>query len=218
MRYDPEMVRSLRETYSVIEDDVIRRMAEFREIWDSDNERSALNELLFCVLTPQSRAQVCWEAIEEMTCTDILLDGHYDEVLGAVKFVRFKYKKTGYLIEARERFMRGGEIHLLDFIREIGDPVKAREWLVENIKGLGYKEASHFLRNIGQGEGLTILDRHILRMLAKSGVIERVPGSMTETRYLKIEEEMKRFAAAIEIPVSHLDLVMWYMATGTIFK
>ncbi|GAJ17855.1 unnamed protein product, partial [marine sediment metagenome] len=29
------------------------------------------------------------------------------------------------------------------------DEIKLREWVVKNFKGLGYKEASHFLRNIG---------------------------------------------------------------------
>ncbi|MBN1391044.1 MAG: N-glycosylase/DNA lyase [Candidatus Thermoplasmatota archaeon] len=218
MRYDPDVVRSLRETYSIIEDDVILRSSEFREIWDSDDEKRALNELLFCILTPQSRAQVCWGAIEEMACTDVLFKGNYEEVLEAVRFVRFKYKKARYLIEARGRFMEGGNIHLLEFIRETGDPLKVRDRLVKDIKGLGYKEASHFLRNIGLGERMTILDRHILRILSRAEVIERVPTSMTNRRYLEIEQEMIRFAETVEIPVSHLDLVMWYKATGTIFK
>jgi len=38
------------------------------------------------------------------------------------------------------------------------------EWLVKNLTGLGYKEAGHFLRNIGSGK-IAILDRHILRNL-----------------------------------------------------
>jgi len=218
MNLDLAVVEEFRRTYSLMGDDIESRLSEFRDIWDSGDEHRAMNELLFCILTPQSKAQVCWGTIEDMACTDILLNGNYDEVLKAVSLVRFKYRKARYLIEARDRFIRDGKIRLIEFIRNIGDPLSARDWLVRNIKGLGYKEASHFLRNIGLGERLTILDRHILRNLARAGVIEEVPPSMTDRRYLRIEEKMIGFADTIGIPVSHLDLVIWHIATGTIFK
>ena len=67
----------------------------------------------------------------------------------------------------------------------------ARDWLVNEVKGYGFKEASHFLRNIGLGEDLAILDRHILKNLARVGVIDEVPSSMTEKNYKEIEEKMK---------------------------
>jgi N-glycosylase/DNA lyase len=218
MNIDVGVVEEFHNTYSLFGKDIEKRLSEFREIWETGDENRALNELLFCILTPQSKAQVCWGTIEEMACTDILLKGSYDEVLDAVRSVRFKYKKARYLIEARNKFIDGGRIHLIESIRKMGDPVSARDWFVRNIMGLGYKEASHFLRNIGLGERLTILDRHILRNLARAGVIDEVPGSLTDRRYLQIEESMIEFADSIRIPVSHLDLVIWHIATGTIFK
>ena len=84
--------------------------------------------------------------------------------------------------------------------------------------GLGYKEASHFLRNIGLGEEFAILDRHILRNLARLKVIPEVPVSITKKRYLEIEEKLRRFAADIGIPVAELDLLFWSKETGWIFK
>ena len=218
MTYVQGEISSLRNTYSEIREEVVERLSEFREIWESRDEHSALLELLFCILTPQSKAQVCWGAIEDMSCSDVLLKGDYDLVLGAVSMVRFKYKKARYLIEARERFMKNGNIELLSFLEGLGDPIIARSYLVENIKGLGYKEASHFLRNIGLGRDLTILDRHILRTLLKAGVIEEMPASLTDRRYLEIEGRMKEFSEKIDIPVEHLDVVIWYRSTGSIFK
>jgi N-glycosylase/DNA lyase len=93
-----------------------------------------------------------------------------------------------------------------------------RDWLVQNIRGLGYKEASHFLRNIGLGEDIAILDRHILRNLAMIGLIEDIPNSMSKKKYLQIEKEMDKFARQIRIPLPHLDLLFWYKETGKIFK
>ena len=96
--------------------------------------------------------------------------------------------------------------------------MEAREWFVDNVKGIGLKEASHFLRNIGLGEDLAILDRHILKNLALLGVIEEVPASLSRRLYLEIEDRMRKFAENIKIPMSHLDLLLWYMETNEIFK
>ena len=89
---------------------------------------------------------------------------------------------------------------------------------MKNIKGLGYKEASHFLRNIGRGEDLAILDRHILKNLALLGVIDEVPSSPTKRLYLEIEEKMAAFSRQTNIPMGHLDLLLWYKEAGEVFK
>ncbi len=97
-------------------------------------------------------------------------------------------------------------------------PFGSREWLVSNVNGLGYKEASHFLRNIGMGEKFAILDRHILRNLNAFGVIESIPAIVSKKRYLQIEECMTGFAEDVQIPLSHLDLLFWYKEVGEVFK
>jgi N-glycosylase/DNA lyase len=218
MRYDPDAVKELQSTYDNIRDHVIGRLSQFRDIWDSIDETRALHELLFCILTPQSKAQVCWSAIEAMACTDTLLNGNYEQVVDAIGNVRFKYRKAGFLIGARNRFYEDNKVELLSFLRKFSGSFETRDWLVKNIKGLGYKESSHFLRNIGLGNDLAILDRHILKNLVKVKVILEMPKSMSDRRYLQIESNMREFASEIDIPLSHLDLVMWYMATGSIFK
>lgn len=218
MIYDEATVSLLQERYEQVRPDIIQRLSDFRSIWEEEDEERAMFELLFCILTPQSKAQVCWGAIEEMSCTDTLLTGDYDKVLAAVGMVRFKYRKAGYLIGARERFIGKEGIRLLSFIKEFENAHKARRWFVANIKGLGMKESSHFLRNIGLGDDIAILDRHILRNLVKASVIPRIPVSLTDKRYLEIERLMTTFSDNINIPLPHLDLVIWHIATGSIFK
>jgi N-glycosylase/DNA lyase len=88
---------------------------------------------------------------------------------------------------------------------------------VVNVKGMGWKEASHFLRNIGYRD-LAILDRHILRNLKLHGVIRSYPASLTPKRYLAIEKAFERFASAVGIPMDELDLLFWSRETGTILK
>jgi len=98
------------------------------------------------------------------------------------------------------------------------DTLNTREWLVRNVKGIGYKEASHFLRNIGLGKDLAILDVHILRNLKRYGVIKDPPKTLTRKNYLDVEEKMKEFSRDIGIPMDELDLLFWSRETGVIFK
>jgi N-glycosylase/DNA lyase len=88
---------------------------------------------------------------------------------------------------------------------------------VRNIKGLGYKEASHFLRNIGF-KGYAILDRHILRNLCRWGVTEETASPGSKKKYLEIEAKMKDFANEIGIDFDDLDLLFWSNETGEILK
>ncbi|MCP8310628.1 MAG: hypothetical protein L6N94_03925, partial [Candidatus Methylarchaceae archaeon HK01M] len=88
----------------------------------------------------------------------------------------------------------------------------------ENVMGMGMKEASHFLRNIGLGEGLAILDRHILKNLRDYDVINQIPKSITKKVYIDIEDKMREFSKRIDIPMDELDLLFWSEETGMIFK
>ncbi len=93
-----------------------------------------------------------------------------------------------------------------------------RNHLAERILGMGYKESSHFLCNIGKGSELAILDRHILANLRSLGVISAIPPHMTANKYLHIEKKVEKFSAETKIPLSHLDLFFWAEQTGEIFK
>jgi N-glycosylase/DNA lyase len=122
------------------------------------------------------------------------------------------------LFSSRDKFLHGNPVSLKSILGKINDGYQAREWLVANVKGIGYKEAGHFLRNIGFNQGLAILDRHILRNLKKLGIIDTVSDSLTKRQYLSIEVKMQEFSEAIHIPMSHLDFVLWYKETGEILK
>ena len=125
--------------------------------------------------------------------------------------------KSKYIIEAREFFVHDGKIDIKSKLGK-GTVDSKREWLVKNVKGLGYKEASHFLRNIGLGFELAILDRHIMKNLMKYGVIDEIPECLSKKCYLFFEEKMKEFSEKVNIPMSDLDLLFWSEETGEIFK
>jgi N-glycosylase/DNA lyase len=209
--------KELQELYREKKDAIQKRLAEFRQVmkWNDDD---VFAELSFCLLTPQSSAKLCWEAVTALKAQSLLLKGQRKDIEPHLGKIRFGETKAGYIVEARTMFMKNDMIQLKSRIESFYNPFELREWFVENVKGLGYKEASHFLRNIGLGEGFAILDRHILRNLAAYGVIPEIPVTLTKKRYLEIEDKVRRFAAKIGIPMADLDLLFWSKETGWIFK
>jgi len=216
--YNKEIIEEVLAIYSSIKDGIEARLNEFSEIWQNETDENLFSELAFCLLTPQSKAKMCWGSICTLKEKDVLIDGGEKEVLDCLYGVRFKYKKAKYIVEVRELFKVDGKITLRKEIEKYGSPYEIREWLVENVKGMGHKEASHFLRNIGKGEDLAILDRHILKNLVLIGVIEKIPDSIPPKKYIEIENIVREFSKEIEIPLDHLDIVLWYKETKEIFK
>ncbi len=194
--------------YAEIKDKIEQKFFEFRR---RGKERDkVLEELVFCLLTPQSKAEVCWRATEGII-SDKKISASSQRLLPYLSGIRFRKKKSQYIEAGVQRII--GE--WAEFSRCLKEENKAREWLVKKIKGMGYKEASHFLRNIGHGENLAILDRHILKSLEGFGIKGDVK---TKSGYLDLEEKMRDFSMSLGIPLSHLDFVLWYMETGRIFK
>ena len=187
------------------------RLAEFARV---PPERY-LYELLYCLMTPQSSAENAEKAVAALERLRFAERGADPEPVLRAKahYIRFHRTKAKRLLGAREQ---------LPAIREAlargGPPAALREWLVEHVKGLGYKEATHFLRNVGMNGTLAILDRHILRNLQRLGAIRSVPASLTRRRYLSIEGKFRRLAEAFRIPMNELDLLFWSMETGVVRK
>ncbi len=211
-------IQEIKVIYNSKREEIGLRLHEFKKIWKTGTREEIFAELVFCILTPQSRGISCWAAVENLMRKGILFTGDATHIVKELDGVRFIYKKSEYIVEARERFLDDGRVSLKSIISQIDDGYEAREWLVQNVKGIGYKEASHFLRNIGFEQNLAILDRHILKNLQFIGVIEEIPGFLSRRRYFDIEKRMIEFSKAAQIPISHLDLVMWYKETGEIFK
>ncbi len=215
---NPEKIDEILAFHTAQKEAIAARLADFRRIWALGSDRDLFAELAFCILTPQSRARTCWPAIERLRSCDLLYVGSAEEILGNLSNVRFRERKASYIVAARKQFTRDGRLAVRAVLEGFSDPFSAREWLVGNVLGLGYKEAGHFLRNIGLGEDLAILDRHILKNLAILGVIDMVPASLTKKRYLEIEKRMITFSKEVGIPMGHLDLLLWSKETGEIFK
>lgn len=211
-------VQNLRSLYRSLAFEINEKLRSFRKIWADGDDKRIFEELVFCILTPQSKAEVCWKAVENLKAKGLIYKGSEEEIISELKGVRFKRRKAFYIILARDRLGYPENPKLKEIISLLKSPIEMRDWLAKNIKGIGYKEASHFLRNIGLGESLAILDRHVLRFMLDIGLIKEIPKSLSRGKYLKIENILKEFSREIDIPLAHLDFVLWYDKTGRIFK
>jgi N-glycosylase/DNA lyase len=213
----PVAIAELKQFYEKQKEPVQKRLQEFKQVLEHD-DNDVFAELCFCLLTPQSSAKTCWAAVTRLKERSLLLKGEPSELEPLLRDVRFNDSKAKYIVEAREQFSKNGDVRVKPHLSSFVNNFELREWLVENVKGLGYKEASHFLRNVGLGEEFAILDRHILRNLKDLGVLPEIPASLTKKRYLEIEEKVRRFSREIGIPMGELDLLLWSKETGWIFK
>ena len=210
-------VEDLLSLYEERREEINRRIEEFKDFMNRSDEE-VFAELCFCLCTPQSKAVLCWNAVSRLMENHLLYDGSPEEITPYLKGVRFRRKKASYIVLARRLFKEGNRLKIKDRILTFNDPSRIREWLVKNVKGLGMKEASHFLRNVGLGLNLAVLDRHILKNLKRLGVIDDVPKTLPKRTYEKIERYMKVFSKKIGIPMAELDLLLWSLETGHIFK
>ncbi len=209
------MVKDLNSLYENIRDVIKDRIEQFDCLRENADNKIILKEIVFCLMTPQSKARVCSKAADRLFLNDAIFEMSEKEISEAISSVRFKNNKARYIKETVKKFK---DSNIKGIIENFKDMSEARKWFVNNIKGFGYKEASHFLRNTGYGYELAILDRHILKNLLLFGIIDKIPKSMTPMQYERIEKKMKNFSKKINIPMHHLDFVFWYKETGEVFK
>ncbi len=171
-------------------------------------------ELCYCLMTPQSKALHCDAAVRELERRGFR-ERPFDPrpVLhpSADRYVRFHHVKSERLLALRDSY------NDVEKLLDIPDDKQARDALAARVKGLGMKEASHFLRNIGRTR-VTIVDRHILRNLLRLGVLDAWPTSLPPSQYRRIETLFEEVAAALSIPADELDLVLWSRETGFVLR
>ena len=205
------------EVYKNKKDEIETRLFEFKKVLYESDER-VFAELAFCLCTPQSRAITCWQVIDLLVKNDRLFKGDEDRIKPFLNVIRFGENKARYIVNARRFFTENCKLKIKEKVRSFDDIFKLRIWLVKNILGIGMKEASHFLRNIGLGSDLAILDRHILKNLREYNVIDQIPRLISKKVYIAIENQMRMFSRHIDIPMNELDLLFWSKETGVIFK
>lgn len=216
--------KDIQQHYLEHQNEIDTRLKEFEELRDSSENRW-FQELIFVILSSQTSAKKAWNAAEKLMDSDLLLKGSKDEIakILAGNEIQYEINKAEYIVDNRQMLSQPTltnpkkELKLKNKV----DPDnldKSRKWLAENIKGISWKGASHFLRNIGYGNSFGIISSHILTNLAQLGAIEDTTQPTILDEYLEMEDKMQNIADKTDIDIKALDLVFWSMQTGEIFK
>ena len=203
--------------------EVEERLQEFSELKDA-NEYRLFKELIFVILTSQTSAKKAWEAAEQLERHGLILEGDETQIAEVLQEneVQYEQNKASYIVQNMQKLSQPtlqDPTNELKISNKIDDSnlEKTRRWMVENLQGVGWKGASHFLRNIGYGD-IAIVSNYIAEDLYELGLTEEPSQPSNEKEYLEAEEKMKELAEKLDLSVEALDLVLWSMETGEVFK
>lgn len=215
---EPLTIENIKRVHLERRDEITRRLAEFTKIGTSGTNRNLFEEMVFCFFTGGCSARMGLNALEAVK--PILMTADQAELTNALLGVhRYPNARSRYIIASRTFLQEHCGMRLRNKLKGFECRHERRDWLVKEkgIKGLGYKEASHYLRNIGF-KGYAILDKHVLNCLAELKIIDDPKPPNTRTKYLMIEEKLQQLTDLTGIDFDELDLVLWSMKTGVILK
>jgi len=183
-------------------EEVKMRLREFN--FEKKHHHEWFSELCFCLLTANASAE---SGIRVQNAIGRgFLDLEPEKLSRKLRELKYRFPnvRAKYIHEARRCS------NIKDIIEKMPSG-EAREFLVKNIKGLGMKEASHFLRNTGRTD-VAIIDRHILRSMG-----QEVKG-INKKRYEELELKLAQLARITKTSLAELDLILWAMQTGKVLK
>jgi N-glycosylase/DNA lyase len=201
-------IEALKKT--AVEKIIFKKIKQFKS-FSKKSSPDIFLELCFCLMTANFNAKRAVEIQEK--CGNLFLTGTEAELSKLLKANghRFPNMRAHFIFLAQKH-----KDNLKQELFSIKDKQERREWLVKNIKGLGYKESSHFLRNIGFLD-YAIIDFHIVDILVDNKIVKK-PKTLNKEAYLKIEKKLESLAKETKLTLGELDFYLWYMETGTIYK
>ena len=175
-------------------------------------------ELAFCIFTANTSAEMGAKAVDAVR--NVLISGNAADMTRRLEGIyRFNNVRPAHIIHTRTYLKNSLNFQLKNKIKSFKNKNELRDFFALNkdIKGLGMKEASHFLRNIGF-KGYAILDKHIINSLHEFEVIKTNEKPKNAKEYLEIEQKFVDFSKNICIDMDELDLLLWSRKNGRILK
>lgn len=223
--------------YSIfkIQDTVLKVSIEAKllmpEIQIIKNENKLLHELVLCILSSQEKYEVALAIMKVFKKNNILripLDNiefkkNKNQIRhtlnNPVNFLfnnkdyfrrlRFFHKKGNYIIDTLENIYLNN-LTINKILKQNNCSFETRKNIIKYSHGLGPKQASMFLRNIGFYSEFAVLDKHVIdymRIMGLTCIKENSFSSLTS--YEKIENIFIKYAESINVNLLHLDLAIW---------
>jgi len=215
---EPVTIEKIRSEHRQRCHQIAERLDEFEDVWQSENDDRVWEEMVYCFFTGGCSAKMGLRSVEAVR--PLLRSGSQKQMAAALTGVhRYPNARSRYVEQSRDFLKRDCDLRIKERLQSFDCGYERRDWLVKEkgIKGLGYKEASHFLRNIGL-RGYAILDKHVLNCLGELKIIDDPKPPSTRSKYLMVEEKLRQFAFEIKIDFDEMDLVLWSIKTGEVLK
>lgn len=215
---EPLTIATIKAAHRERRNEIRKRLAEFETIRKKGTDANHWEEMVFCFFTGGCSAKMGIRSLH--AASPYLMDGTQEQLAKALTGVhRYPNARSRYVVASRNFLREHCDLRLRSKLESFDDHHERRDWLAreKGIKGLGYKEASHFLRNVGF-RGYGILDKHVLKSLAELKIIDDPKPPNTRSRYLTIEDKLKDLTEKTKIDFDEMDLVLWSMKTGEILK
>ena len=183
----------------------------------NDNHR-IFEELSFCIFTANTSAEMGLRAVDAVR--NVLITGTAGDMTRRLEGIyRFNNVRPAHIIHTRNYLENSLNFELMGKIKSFRNKNELRDFFALNkgIKGLAYKESSHFLRNIGF-KGYAILDKHIINSLHEFGILPTNDRPRNAKEYLEMEQKFIEFSNQIGIGMDELDLLLWSKKNGRILK
>lgn len=131
---------------------------------------------------------------------------------GSTRQIRYRFPRARAegIARTAEQIYCSAAKSIRSILEESCDSRHARRSVVEASHGVGAKQASLFLRNIGYSNDVAILDSHILRYMRIVGITERTLTSVSGIgAYEQLESDLCSYADDLGFPVWCLDTAVW---------
>lgn len=186
------------------------------------DDRILWRQFMNCLLSSQVRYELACAAALEIEDAGILTSSTPETIAADLRAIlarpfsadgrmgRYRFYNTKASQLARSWIIIQAEGGLGRLVNTFEDVHSARRWFVQRAPGLGFKQASMFLRDIGFGHDLAVLDRHTLDYMALVGLCG--PGRRyvsTSNRYLGLEDRLRDHALELGYSLGHLDRAIW---------
>ena len=189
------------------------------------DERTLWWELSSCILSSQVPYPLATAAADEIDRKELLFRRYSDQdhlqkklidLLTRPLIVEGKPRKYRFpVVRARNlarchAIVTTTEHSLTELVHSFDSSIEARKWFVKYVPGLGPKQASMFLRNVGVSYDLAILDRHVLNYMLQLGIYSGTKLFISSLKqYYKHETVLQRHAHELRCPVGLLDWAIW---------
>jgi N-glycosylase/DNA lyase len=147
-----------------------------------------------------------WEEVQTVVLT--ILQSRFDVGPSSRRY-RFPVSRS-YQLAKTWALVRERSGSLSAALASFEDAHEARSWFVTNAPGIGPKQASMFLRNVGVTYDLAILDRHVLKYMSALGLCSVQVSQLSSLGQYRVHEAvLQEHAADVGYPVGLVDWAIW---------